>query len=50
MSKMTKQSEKAEERESPRPKKPPGLWKFQKLLKQVVNAPPLHRPKVSSKN
>lgn len=34
--------EKVEEKE--RPKKPPGYRKFTKLLKQVVNAPPMQKP------
>jgi hypothetical protein len=38
---MPKPKDKAEEREEPRPKKPPGFRKFQKLLKKVVNVPPL---------
>ncbi len=36
-----KQNDKAEGRETAKPKKPPGFRKFQKLLKKVVNAPPL---------
>jgi hypothetical protein len=34
------ENEKVEAKE-PRPKKPPGYRKFQKLLKQVIKAPPL---------
>ena len=34
---------KVEEDPKPRPKKPPGYRAFAKLLKQVVNAPPLKR-------
>jgi len=34
--------EKNQEKE-PRPKKPPGFRKFKRLLKQVLNAPPLRR-------
>jgi hypothetical protein len=38
-----------DERKPERPKKPPGYRKFQKLLKQVVKAPPLRkRPEVQS--
>ena len=45
---MTEEQEpkpdKAEDKEKqPKPKKPPGYRKFEKLLKQVVNAPPLRR-------
>lgn len=39
-----KEQEKVEEKE--RPKKPPGYRKFEKLLKQVIKAPPM--TKVSS--
>jgi hypothetical protein len=43
---MSESKDKAEEKEQqPRAKKPPGFRKFEKLLKQVVNAPPLRRPK-----
>jgi len=31
--------------EKPKPKKPPGYRKFEKLLKQVVKAPPMPRRK-----
>jgi hypothetical protein len=31
--------------ESPQPKKPPGYREFEKLLKTVVKAPPLKRPR-----
>jgi hypothetical protein len=37
-----KQSDKAEAKE-PRRKKPPGYRKFQKLLEQVVKAPPMRK-------
>jgi hypothetical protein len=37
-----KQSDKAEA-EKPKPKKPPGYQKFQRLLKQVIKAPPMRR-------
>ncbi len=41
---------KAEDKEKPKqPKKPPGYRKFQKLLKQVVKAPPLCRELPSTK-
>ncbi len=36
-----KERDKAEEKE--RPKKPPGYRNFEKLLKQVIKAPPLRR-------
>jgi len=32
-----------EERKPERPKKPPGYRKFEKLLKQVIKAPPMRR-------
>ena len=35
----SKAEEKAEERERPKP--PPGMRKFRKMLKQVVKAPPM---------
>jgi hypothetical protein len=39
---MSNPNAKAEDKENPkRPKKPPGYRKFQKLLKQVVKAPPM---------
>ncbi len=38
---MSERKDKAEVKE--RPKKPPGYRKLQKLLKQVINAPPLRR-------
>jgi len=31
------------EESKPKAKKPPGFRKFEKLLKQVINAPPLQR-------
>jgi len=41
---MPEQQDKAEEEsQQPKPKRPPGYRKFEKLLKQVVNAPPLLR-------
>ena len=41
---MSKELDKDEAKEkSPKPKKPPGYRKFEKLLKQVVNAPPLKK-------
>jgi hypothetical protein len=42
---MLEQSGKAEERKDPRPKKPPGYRNFEKLLKQVVKAPPMRKGK-----
>jgi hypothetical protein len=46
---MAKQQKyKAEEPEKkPTPKKPPGYQNFEKLLKQVVKAPPFRRQKTS---
>ena len=35
--------DKVVEEERPKPKKPPGYRKFEKLLKQLVNAPPLRK-------
>lgn len=32
-----------EEKEQPKPKKPTGYRRFEKLLKQVVNAPPMRK-------
>jgi hypothetical protein len=42
---MTEESsnDKAVEEKKPPPKKPPGYRKFEKLLKQVVKAPPMKR-------
>jgi hypothetical protein len=34
---------KVEEEKKPKPKKPPGFRKFQKLFKQVIHAPPMPR-------
>ena len=42
------QRDKAEEEKQPKAKKPPGYRKFQKLLKQVVTAPPLKKTHESS--
>ena len=39
---MENTNEKAEAKE-PKPKKPPGYRKFEKLLKQVVTAAPLRK-------
>ena len=36
-------NDKAVEEEKPKPKKPPGYRAFEKLLKQVVNSPPLRK-------
>ena len=36
-------SDKAEEDEKPKPKKPPGWRNFQKVLKRVIKSPPLKR-------
>ena len=38
------ENDKAEE-EKPQDKKPPGYRKFEKLLKQVVKAPPMRKRK-----
>jgi hypothetical protein len=39
---MSEQNDKnAVEEKKPPPKKPPGYRKFEKLLKQVVKAPPM---------
>lgn len=42
---MSEQQDKgaAVEEKQPKPKKPPGYRKFAKLLKQVVNSPPMKR-------
>ena len=34
---------KVEEEKKPKPKKPPGWRNFQKVLKDVIKAPPLRR-------
>jgi hypothetical protein len=39
------EQEKVEAKE-PRPPKPPGRRKFQRLLKQVINAPPLKKDEI----
>jgi hypothetical protein len=41
-----KHKDKGVEESKPRPKRPPGYRKFEKLLKQVVNAPPLRKHQV----
>ena len=42
---MSEQNDKsAVEEKNPPPKKPPGYRKFEKMLKQVVKAPPLRKP------
>jgi len=44
---MSKANDKAEENAKPtKAKRPPGYRKFEKLLRQVVNAPPLRKEKV----
>jgi hypothetical protein len=40
---MAEPSDKAEGRKEPRPKKPPGYRNLDKLLKQVVKAPPMRK-------
>ena len=42
-----KPKDKVEEERKPRPQKPPGWRNFQKVLKQVVKAPPLRRQRES---
>jgi hypothetical protein len=42
---MSEQPDKAEENKKEKPKKPPEYRRFEKLLKQVVKAPPLKRNK-----
>jgi hypothetical protein len=37
------QKDKAVEEKQPKQKKPPGYRKFEKLLKQVVTAPPMRK-------
>lgn len=41
--------DKAEEKEKERASKPPGYRKFEKLLKQVVKAPPMPKQKAESR-
>jgi hypothetical protein len=41
---MSEPNDNAEAKEQ-KPKKPPGYRKFEKLLKRVLNAPPLKRNK-----
>ncbi len=43
-----KPKDKVEEEKPERPPKPPGYRKFEKLLKQVVKAPPMRRDRVQS--
>ena len=46
---MTDSKEKSKvEEEKPQPQKPPGYRKFEKLLKEVVKAPPMPKPKRSA--
>jgi hypothetical protein len=46
---MSNPNAKAEDTRKPeRPKKPPGYRKFQKLLKRVVNAPPMSKGKATA--
>ena len=40
---MTEEPRDKAEAEEPKAKKPPGYRAFEKLLKQVVNAPPLRK-------
>jgi hypothetical protein len=42
---MPEKRDKAEDKKEPPPKKPPGYRNFEKVLKQVVKAPPLRRTK-----
>lgn len=46
MSQDPRPKDKAEE-ESQRPPKPPGYRKFEKMLKQVVKAPPMRKAALS---
>jgi hypothetical protein len=40
---MADSQDKAEDRKEPPPKKPPGYRNFEKVLKQVVKAPPMRK-------
>jgi hypothetical protein len=48
MSQDQKPRDRAEEEKPQLPPKPPGYRKFEKLLKQVVKAPPLKRPPIKA--
>lgn len=44
---MPEPKDKAEEKEiKERPKKPPGYRKFEKLLRQVIKAPPVRKTQI----
>jgi len=47
---MAKPHDKVEEEKKPSAKKPRGWRNFQRVLKQVINAPPIerHKPKSST--
>ncbi len=40
---MSKENGKVAEEKPEKPKKPPGYRKFEKLLKQVIKAPPMKK-------
>ena len=42
---MSEANDKAVEEKNPKPKKPPGYRKFHRLLKLVINAPPMRKDK-----
>ena len=42
------EKDKAEEEEKPKRKKPPGWRNFQRVLKQVIKAPPLRKRKAAN--
>jgi hypothetical protein len=43
MSQDQKPNVKVEEESQPKPKKPPGYRNFEKILKQVIKAPPMRK-------
>jgi hypothetical protein len=45
---MSEPKDKAEVKE--RPKKPPGFRNFEKILKQVIKAPPMKRKAIESQS
>jgi hypothetical protein len=47
---MSEPKDKVEGSKPERPKKPPGYRHFQKLLRQVVKAPPMRVSKLKSSN
>jgi len=48
MSQDQKPKEKVEEESPTKRKLPPGWRNFQKVLKQVVKAPPMRKPRISA--